>query len=126
MAASKDHLFAHLLGVLLLGKTGSVTRTMRIRATFAYVKTLQVARQGIMGLLGLSFLLLLVNCGLLVFHIGLFFYLPWSLQDKGLLLMILGGSYVLLTLLGCAFALSQRRWMRKTGADKAVRNALLK
>jgi hypothetical protein len=113
-----------LLYRLLKSRRQGLSRPLRIKATFLYVKAVQAARNTAIGLLGFGILCLFLLTGFLSFHAGLFLYLPGTLAERGRIFMWLGGGYVLVMLLICAFALSQKRWMKMTGADKAVLRAL--
>jgi len=92
----------------------------------AKVEAVKFARNSVLAICLLSLFYVLLLSGFLLFHVGLFFYLPVSAAEKGLIFMILGGAYFILMMLGMCIAVSQKRWMRKTGADKTVLNALRK
>ncbi|MDA3874595.1 MAG: hypothetical protein PF795_11635 [Kiritimatiellae bacterium] len=124
MRDPKEKVIWLLIYRVLRGEQRSLTRPLRIRATLMYVKAVRAARRSLIGLIGLCILFVFLFGGFLLFHAGLFFYLPCEPAEKGELFMWLGGGYFLLTLLICVVSLSQRRWMRMTGADEAVRNAL--
>jgi len=126
MTKTSDKVLWMMIYQLLRSQQRSVLRPLRIRATLMYVKGVRAARWTAFGLVGLCLLYIFLFGGFLLFHVGLFFYLPWTAAEKGCLFMGLGGGYVALTLLILAFALSQKRWMRMTGADKAVLEALRK
>jgi len=121
-----DPLLSYLLTMLLKEQKHQLMRPLRIRWAIAKVEAVKMARNSVLMLCMLSIFYVLLFGGFLLFHVGLFFYLPGSEIDRGLLLMILGGVYFLLMLLGMAVGLSQKRWMRKSGADKAVLDALRK
>ena len=126
MSKTSDKVMWMMLLQLLRSQQRSLLRPLRIRATLAYVQAVRAARMSIFALVGLCLFYILLLGGFLIFHVGLYVYLPWTDADKGLLFMCLGGGYFLLMLLIVAFALSQKRWMRMTGADEAVMKALRK
>lgn len=121
-----DSLTSYILTLLLKGQQRQLMRPLHIRMAIAKVEAVKLARNSVLGLCVLNLFCILLLSGFLLFHIGLFFYLPGSTADRGLIFMILGGSYVILMLLGMGMALSQKRWMRISGADKAVLDALRK
>ncbi len=114
MKSSKTMVAWLLLYRLLMGQRPKFTRPLRIQATFLHVKAVQAARNSVITLLGLCVLVLFLFTGFMVFHVGLFLYLPGTLAERGFTFICLGGGYVLVW------------WMRMTGADKAVLRALEK
>lgn len=124
MPHKKNKVMWLLIYRMLRREQRSLSRPLRIKMTMMYVKAVQAARSSVMALIGLCILSSFLFGGFLLFHLGLFLYLPWDTAEKGELFMWLGGGYFLLSLLFCAGVLSQRRWMRMTGADDAVRKAL--
>lgn len=89
-----------------------------------YVKGVQAARRGVIGYLGLCLMRFALGFGLLLLHAGLVLYLPWSVREKGLLLLLLGGVYTACAAVAFAVLLSQRTWMRATRADEIVDRAV--
>ena len=124
MRSKKDMIFWLLLYRMLVGEQRSLTRPLRVKSAQMYVKTVQAARRSVFVLMGFCLLCIFLFGGFLLFHVGLFFYMDGDLSDKGGIFMWLGGIYFLLTLVICALALSQRRWMSMSGADVAVRKAI--
>lgn len=124
MSSSGNRVFRLLLYRLLRSQRHCLTRPLRIKATLLYVRAVQVVRCSVMSVLGLCVVCLFLFTGLALFHLGLFLYLPGSLAEKGCIFMWLGGGYIVAMSLLCAFALSQKKWMKMTGADKAVLRAL--
>lgn len=126
MSRSKDKVMWLMLYRLLKSQQQGLVRPLRIKAAYLMVKTVQAARGGVMAFLGICMLYLFLFTGFLLFHVGLFLNLPGTLAERGCVFMWLGGGYVLTMLLLCAVGLSQKRWMKMTGADKAVLRALEK
>ena len=124
MSNSKDKVMWLMLFRLIKSQQRGLIRPLRIKTALLHVKAVQAARYSVMALLGFCFLYLFLFAGFVLFHVGLFLYLPGSPADKGCIFMWLGGGYVLAMLVVCAFALSQKRWMKMSGADKAVIRAL--
>ncbi len=124
MKSSKNIVVWLLLYRLLIGQRQKLTRPLRIKATFLHVKAVRAARNSVIGLLGFCLLMLFLFTGFMAFHAGLFLVLPGTLAERGRIFMWMGGGYVFAVMLACAFALSQKRWMKMTGADKAVLRAL--
>jgi cytochrome b subunit of formate dehydrogenase len=91
-----------------------------------YVRGVQTARSVLLFYLGLLALIGLIMAGIVIFHVGLFYCLPWSLKARAVLLMILGGIYFVVPLLVLFFWSRDQFWMKATGADEIVENALKK
>ncbi|MDF3130981.1 phage holin family protein [Kiritimatiellaeota bacterium B1221] len=126
MKSSHERFIGHVLGMILRSQQTGLTQPLRIRMAIAKVEAVKIVRGSVMGIFLLSLFYLFLFTGFVLFHVGLFFYLDWTVVDKGALFMIIGAVYFLLMILGMMMGLSQRRWMRKSGADKAVYNALRK
>lgn len=124
MKSSKNIVVWLLLYQLLIGQPQKLVRPLRIKAAFLHVKAVRAARNSVFALLGFCVLLLFLFTGFMAFHAGLFLVLPGTLAERGLIFMWMGGGYVFVVILACVIALSQKRWMKMTGADKAVRRAL--
>jgi len=120
--------FGRLLWLMLLRllrrERRSAVHLGRIKVATCYVKGVQAARWGVMGYLGLCLMRFALGFGFLLLHAGLVLYLPWSVRDKGLLLLILGGLYTAFAGVAFAALLSQRTWMKATRADEVVDRAV--
>ena len=97
---------------------------LKIEAAKSYLHGVQMARQSALGLLEMGLLIGLVSLGALLFHVGLFMLLPWSVKAKALLVMFLGLAYVAAGVVAMRKAMSERVWMEKSGAAKLVRTAI--
>lgn len=122
----KDPLLAYCLSLLVKSQQQQLLRPLRIRLAMAKVEAVKCARASVLAICLLSIFFVILLSGFVMFHVGLFFYLPGSMADRGLIIMILGASYFFLMMIGMCMALSQKRWMRKSGADQTVLRALQK
>ena len=102
----------------------STLHLARIRCAEGYVKGVRSVRRGVMAYLGLCLLRFVLGFGLVLLHAGLLLYLPWGLREKGLLLLGLGGIYMIVALAVFCGLLAQRTWMTASRADEAVRRAI--
>jgi uncharacterized membrane protein HdeD (DUF308 family) len=62
--------------------------------------------------------------GAALLHAGLFILLPWSLQTKAILGMILGLVYVIAGAVAIRAALNEKTWMDKSGAGRMLEEAI--
>lgn len=120
--------FHRIIWLLLLRmvrrQRDSIIHLTRIKTAIYYVKSIQSARCALIGYLSLCLLRLIFGAGFVLVHAGLFLYLPGEMRTKGKWLMIVGGIYLLITIIVFAVILSQRMWMRVSGANKAVIRAV--
>lgn len=101
-----------------------VLDSVRTEAAAAYVAGVRKARRAFIALMGLALLLLLMLSGFVLVHVALFVWLPWSLQVKALVLLVLGAVY-----LGAGIAVvlaisSDRTWMKFTKVDSIIARLL--
>jgi hypothetical protein len=111
--------------VLSAQRQGRTTvQLARIRTARAAVKGVQAARLSA----GWAFVCLLLAglavTGCLIFHAGLFVLLPWSLEQRAWLMVVLGAVYFLIVVVAAVLLLRDRFWMRFTGTDRLVERAL--
>ncbi len=71
---------------------------------------------GLLTILCFSFL----TAGFVLFHAGLFMYLPWETADKAVLLMALSAVYFLLPLFLMGALHSRKNWLKMSGAKKML------
>ena len=97
---------------------------IKIEATKCYVHGVQAARTGVLGLLLMGLVIGLISIGVLLFHAGLFVLLPWSIEAKAILGMLLGLAYVAIGYFVLRAALDEGTWMEKSGAAKLLEKAM--
>jgi len=102
----------------------SAMHIARIKTATYYVRGVQAVRRGLMGYLGLCVLRYLLGFGFLLLHVGLLLYLPWTLKEKGLFLIVLSAIYMLIAGVAFSVLLAQRTWMKTTAADQMVIRAV--
>jgi hypothetical protein len=97
---------------------------LKIRATIWYVKGVARARRIAVRVVAIVAALLLGTAGFIVFHVGLFLWLPVSLAVKGMLLAALGLIYLISAGLVIRSLLSQGTWLRESGAHDLIAQAM--
>ena len=93
---------------------------LRIEAAKSYLCGIRTARLSAMGIMLLQLVIALICLGVLLFHIGLFLLLPWSMKAKAVLGMVLGLAYVVTGGLVLRKALDEKTWIEKSGAAKML------
>jgi len=107
-----------VLALIFLGPISNlVAEYIKQHLTKPYISLMHHVR-GLFLIGFCTFLSILVMLGSFVlFHIALYLYLPWSINDKALLLLILSGIYLLGALLVILWLLSPKNWL-KIGQEK--------
>ncbi len=109
-----------IVAALIKQKRRAAIDWLKIRAAIWYLRGVAQARL-IAVRIGLVIAgLLLATAGFIAFHVGIFLWLPVSLALKGLLLAALGLIYVVLGWLVVRHLLSERAWLRSSGAQGFV------
>jgi hypothetical protein len=96
---------------------------LKIEAAKTYVKGVQVARSSAIGLMWMGLVIALICIGAGLFHVGLFYLLPWTTESKAILGMVLGLAYMVGGGVALRAAMDERVWMEKSGASKMLRDA---
>jgi hypothetical protein len=115
-----------LLSGTFPGALSWVLRFVKLELASLYVEAVDRSRRlFILALLGVLVLLLCLS-GFTLIHVALFYYLPWSIQDKAILLLVLGLVYFWVPLILIILAASRKAWMKASGAtefcDKALKD----
>jgi len=97
---------------------------LKIEAAKSYVYGVQLARLSALGLLQLGLVSGLVGVGALLFHIGLFILLPWTVAAKAVFGMILGLVYMIGGGFALRAAMDEKTWMKKSGATELLQEAI--
>jgi hypothetical protein len=93
---------------------------VKIRAASCYVKAVAAARSIFISHIILKCYLLLMLAGFVLMHVGLFIALPCSTQLKGIILLVLGAVYFIISLVYVLKMCSQKFWMEYSKASELV------
>ena len=96
---------------------------LKIEAAKAYLHGVQMVRLSVLGLMLMGLVIGLICIGALLFHVGLFILLPWSVKAKAVLGMFLGLAYVVIGCVSLRVAMDEKTWMEKSGAAEMVAEA---
>ena len=97
---------------------------LKIEAAKAYLHGVRVARLSAIGLMGMGLVIGLICVGAVLLHAGLFILLPWSVEAKAVLGMVLGLLYMVVGVIALRAAMDERTWMRKSGAAEMLAEAI--
>ncbi len=98
---------------------------VKIEFATAYVRGVQMARCSAVGFLWMGLVIAFMGVGALLAHVGLFILLPWTMQTKAIIGLLLGLAYVILGGVVLLKAMSERAWLEKSGAN-CLLNAAVK
>jgi len=97
---------------------------MKIKAARMYVQGIQKTRILFLGLFLLMCALVLLISGLVLIHVGIFTYSPWSLNTKWIMAFVLGviEFSIAAALSACLF--SEKTWARFAEISKVMKCAM--
>lgn len=112
-----------LLGIVsgLCGRLADAAFTIvKAQAAAAYVRCVVKVREAFVALIGLAAFLLLALAGFVLIHVALFVWLPWSIDVKALVLLILGAAYFGLGIAAVLSINSDKAWMKFAKVDALI------
>ena len=110
------------IAVKLLGNYRSLSiHLLKIEAVKRYLHGVRMAREASLSLVWVGLLIALMFLGALLLHAGLFILLPWSVEAKAGLAMILGFAYVLIGVFALLSVMSEKAWLEKSGAAELLK-----
>lgn len=95
-------------------------RLLQIEAAKSYLQGVRIARLLAISRMQVALMIGLVLLGALLFHVGLFVLLPWTVKAKALLGMCLGLSYVICGGFMLRATMDEKMWMEKSGAAQML------
>ena len=96
---------------------------LKIGAAKCYMHGVRTARLSAIGLMQMGLLIGLICVGVLLLHAGLFILLPGTVAVKAAVGLFLGLAYVTIGVVALRAAMSERAWMRKSGAADILAQA---
>ncbi len=96
---------------------------LKIEVAKSYLRGVQMVRASAIGLMCMGLVTALICVGAVLFHIGLFYLLPWTPEAKAILGMVLGLVYMVGGGVALRAAMDERSWMEKSGASKMLKDA---
>jgi len=113
------------LAIKLLGNCRHLSiQVLKIEAAQCYLHGVRTARSSAIGLMRMGLVIGLIVVGALVFHVGLFLLLPWTVEVKAVLGVFLGLAYVASGCVALHVAMDEKTWMEKSGAAEMLEEAI--
>ena len=96
---------------------------LKIEAAKSYLHGVRMARLSMIGLMRMWLLIALICIGALLLHAGVLILLPWSVEAKAVLAVIMGLAYVVVGGVMLRASLDEKTWMEKSGAARMLDDA---
>lgn len=96
-------------------------RKLKLRAAIYYLEGVKGARRILILVCLLVFVITLIGAGLVLIPLALLLFMPWEPVTKAVVGIIVGGVYLLVPAATLFSLLSEKRWMRLTGATQILR-----
>ncbi|MDD4872280.1 MAG: hypothetical protein PHR77_17125 [Kiritimatiellae bacterium] len=93
---------------------------LKIEFAKSYLHGVRAARSSAIGLMCMGLVIALITVGMVLFHVGLFIMLPWTVKEKALLGIFLGLAYMIIGGLALRAAMKEKTWMEKSGATEML------
>jgi hypothetical protein len=113
------------LAIKLLGNCRHLSiQVLKIEAAQCYLHGVRMTRLSAIGLMQMGLVIGLIVVGALVFHVGLFLLLPWTVEVKAVLGVFLGLAYMAIGWVALHAAMNEKTWMEKSGAAEMLEEAI--
>lgn len=99
-------------------------RLLKIRAAIYYLEGIKTARQVLILLCMLIFVITLIGAGLVLIPVALLLFMPWQPETKAIVGLVIGIIYLLIPAIALLFLLSEKRWMKLTGTNDILKKLL--
>lgn len=96
-------------------------KVLKLRAAIYYLEAVKGAHRILILICLLVFVITLVGAGLVIVPLALLLFMPWEPTTKAVVGIIIGSIYLLVPAIGLISLLSEKRWMRLTGATDVLR-----
>lgn len=96
-------------------------KMLKLRAAIYYLEGVKGARRILILICLLVFVITLIGAGLVLVPLALLFFMPWEPATKAIVGIIIGAIYLLVPAVALMSLLSEKRWMRITGASDILR-----
>jgi len=95
----------------LLVNQGDHIEMARLKISLMYVRSIKTLRLLFMSLLSMGICLILLLAGIILFHVSLFLYAPWSVETKMLVGILSSAIYWLLSVALFSKIFSADKWL---------------
>lgn len=96
-------------------------KMLKLRAAIYYLEGVKGARRILILICLLVFAITLIGASLVIIPLALLIFMPWEPTTKATVGIIIGAVYLLVPVIALMTLLSEKRWMRITGASDLLR-----
>ncbi len=96
-------------------------RMLKLRAAIYYLEGVKGAHRILILVCLLVFVITLIGAGLVMVPVALLLFMPWEPTTKAVVGIVIGAVYLLVPAVALMSLLSEKRWMRLTGATDVLR-----
>jgi len=96
-------------------------KVLKLRAAIYYLEGVKGAHRILILVCGLVFVITLIGAGLVMVPMALLLFMPWDPVTKAVVGIVIGAVYLLVPAGALITLLSEKRWMRLTGATEVLR-----
>ena len=114
-------LFQGLFGWFKSTYLGPSIKMLKLRAAMYYLELVKGAHRVLMLICVLVFVITLIGAGLVMVPVALLLFMPWDPITKAVVGIVVGAVYLLVPTVALFTLLSEKRWMRLTGATDMLR-----
>lgn len=101
-------------------------RLLKVRVAIYYLEGIKTARQILILLCLLIFVITLIGAGLVLIPVALLLFMPWAPETKALVGLAVGLVYLLIPVVALFSLLSEKRWLKLTGTNDVLNKLLNK
>jgi len=94
---------------------------LKLRAAIYYLEGVKGAHRILILICLLVFVITLIGASLVMIPLALLLFMPWEPATKAIVGIIIGAIYLLVPVITLISLLSEKRWMRLTGATDILR-----
>ncbi len=114
-------LFNELFGWLRSTYLEPSIKMLKLRAAICYLEGVKGAHRILILMCLLVFVITMVGAGLVIVPLALLLFMPWDPVTKAVVCLVVGATYLVVPAVALMSLLSEKRWMRLTGATDVLR-----
>lgn len=96
-------------------------KLLKLRVAIYYLEGVKSAHRILLLLCLLVFVITLIGAGLVILPLALLIFMPWEPSTKAIVGTLIGAIYLIVPVAALATLLSEKRWMKITGASEILR-----
>jgi hypothetical protein len=116
-----NSLFQGVFGWLKSTYIEPLLRMIKLRAAICYLEGVKSAHRILILFCLLIFVITILGAGLVILPVALLLFMPWEPATKAMVGIIIGAIYLIVPAISLISLLSEKRWMRVTGATDVLR-----